>query len=103
MNTPQDNSYAISANRLHDGIVVYLAQNHQWSTEPSHALSIPSHEHALNILKNTPIPHDIIEPYIININSQNHTPSLFREQLRTLGPSVRKDLGRQAEKIKYGE
>jgi len=46
----------------------------------------------------------VVGPYLIDVIDDNGRPraALIREHLRTLGPSVRRDLGKQAERAGGG-
>jgi sulfite reductase (NADPH) hemoprotein beta-component len=90
----------ISANRLRDGAVVWLSAQHQWVDELRNACAFDaaqsepaklaaSQAEALNhVVAPTPRPAKIVDGLPV--------PADYRELLRSRGPSVRTDLGKQA-------
>src|ERR1700688_4119684 len=90
----------ISANRLLDGAVVWLSDQHQWVDELRDACAFDgariepaklaaSQAEALNhVVAPTPRPAKIVDGLPV--------PADYREVLRSRGPSVRTDLGKQA-------
>lgn len=92
----------ISANRLRDGIVVYLTKDNGWSESISNALVLESEKTvsaALAAAQMAEARCQIVAPYLIEIDNDSGIPrpTLFRELIRDKGPSVRPDLGKQAE------
>lgn len=93
--------HIISANRLSDGAVVWLGQDHQWVDRlslagtfdevglPDAQASAKGAELANLIVAATALPATIKDGLPV--------PDDYREQLRSLGPSIRTDLGKQAE------
>ena len=93
----------VTANRLADGLVVFLTANDAWSealadariaTDGSAAASLmTSAESALNARL-------VVGPYLIDVQETptGIAPVQLRERIRAAGPTVRSDLGRQAEK-----
>ena len=43
--------------------------------------------------------HEVVDPYLIDIEQEGAVlrPTKYREAIRCLGPTIRKDLGKQAE------
>ncbi|MDP6343776.1 MAG: DUF2849 domain-containing protein [Alphaproteobacteria bacterium] len=92
---------AVTANRLHDGFVVYLSADGGWSEriadcrlardgdEERRLLAAAEQDAALG---------RVIGPYTfaVEVSERQIRPLGQREILRTLGPSVRTDLGYQA-------
>ncbi|WP_092143511.1 DUF2849 domain-containing protein [Cupriavidus sp. YR651] len=92
--------HLISANRLHDGAVVWLDANHNWvealaeacAFDDTHVdsakIAAGTAEAANLVVSPTPQPARIVDGLPIPVD--------YREQLRSRGPSVRTDLGKQA-------
>ena len=91
----------ISANRLGDGLVVYLKRDNGWSEYISDA-QVYSDEAASDAALRKA--HDaeeaciIVNPYLICIdeNGAQYNPTKYRELIRAMGPTVKLDLGKQA-------
>jgi hypothetical protein len=92
----------VTANRLGDGRVVYLDAEDRWSpslreaalaegAEAAEALLAKAEQHAREAI--------VVGPYLIAVHAGESglEPSRFREVIRALGPSVRSDLGYQAQ------
>ena len=91
----------ISANRLGDGIVVYLTANGDWSERIANAHVIDGQdrgEAALSQSCDAVKACLIIDPYSIDIDDSDGEirPTRNRELIRALGPTVRLDIGKQA-------
>ena len=92
----------LTANHLLSGEVVYLAEGELWATKIADALVAASAEEA-SWLESAGLravaAQTVVEPYLIDVAGKDGgiEPVRFREKLRTLGPSVRPDLGKQAE------
>ena len=91
----------ISANRLDDGIVVYLAADGGWTERIANAHVIDDQdqsEAALSQAGDAVKACLIVDPYAIDIDVSNGeiTPTLNRELIRAMGPTVRLDIGKQA-------
>jgi len=92
---------AITANRLLDGFVIYLTADGRWSEHLSDA-AVAATESELSALQATAERHAregrVIGPYVfaVEVGGDGPLPLGQRETLRTLGPSVRTDLGYQA-------
>ena len=98
----------VIANRLSDGLVVFLAaepgsQVGVWKLrldEASVAQDDPRAEALLAIgLAEARDEHRVIDPYLIEVErtASGLRPTRYREVIRCLGPTVRLDLGKQAE------
>ena len=90
----------MTANRLADGIVVFLG-THGWVEEIAHATVAASDDQAkaLDALgKQAVAVNEVVDAYLIDVTKAEGVirPIKLREYLRTLGPSVRTDLGKQA-------
>lgn len=94
-------SYAISANRLTDGVVVFLGQV-SWVESLASAERFAKRdaaESALDTRASADVRRNIIvEPLIFDIREQAGVieASHIREAIRAQGPSIRTDLGKQA-------
>lgn len=89
---------AITANRLQDGEVVYLAANGVWSTSFADAV-IAADEGNLKILienaSSSALSNKVIDPVAIDTVVDGHpSPASLREKIRLCGPTVRPDLAR---------
>lgn len=99
----KDAPKAISANRLGDGVVVFLDEQGNWSESLNRATvaTTPEHEQQiLEIAKLSEKDNKVVEPYLFDVkyNGSHIVPTHIREFMRNQGPSVRKDLGKQAER-----
>src|SRR5579885_671413 len=88
------------ANRLRDGRVVYLGSD-GWATEIG-AAEIAASDAAAEALQARARQSigqcEIVDPYLIEVVERDGvlSPVDWRERIRTLGPTVRPDLGYQA-------
>jgi hypothetical protein len=91
----------MTANRLADGEVVFLATR-GWVEEIDRATLAVSEEQtkALEALgKQAVAVNEVVDAYLVEVVNEEGgrvRPLKLREYLRTLGPSVRTDLGKQA-------
>jgi hypothetical protein len=91
----------VSANRLDDGIVVYLATGDRWvenisdaevfEDKPAQAAGVARGAEAA--AKNLVV--DIL-PVDVEITPRGPRPKLIRDRIRAAGPTVRLDHGKQA-------
>lgn len=92
--------HLISANRLHDGAVVWLDSRYQWveALEHAHVFSDDALEAAQHAAQAAVANNEIVDPVpqAAEATERGIVPTTFREQLRARGPSVRTDLGKQA-------
>jgi hypothetical protein len=92
----------VTANRLRDGIVVFLNRSGQWSEridEATLALE-PEAARALETRAKADEAGCVVTgSYLIDAERQEGRirAAHIRERMRTLGPTVRHDLGKQAE------
>lgn len=90
----------ISANRLGDGLVVYLTANDTWSEWISRS-EIANDEAAADALlvraKRAETNRLIVDPYLVDVAEIDGQvrPTRYRELIRATGPSVRPDLSKQ--------
>ena len=99
---------AVTANRLTDGVVVYLTPNDDWAETPAQAdwASDPQDQEALLERAQAFAGTTVVAPYLFQVTPQadgTPRPSHMKEVMRAKGPSVRPDLGKQAEASKHAE
>ncbi len=98
---------ALTANRLKDGLVVFMTDGGAWSPWIEDSAIVTSKETALELEGKGNIAakaNVVVGPYLIDVVDDNGRPraALIREHIRTLGPTVRTDLGKQAERAAGG-
>jgi hypothetical protein len=92
----------ITANRLADGLVVFLDAEGEWS-EDFHRGAIladpAAREEALARAAASAAANEVVDPYPIELELRagHLAPRALRERIRASGPTVRADLGKQAE------
>lgn len=93
---------ALTANRLNDGIVVYLAADGRWSESLQDA-DVAEGKEAADALLVRAAPsvdrNEVVEPYLFEVSPEDEGIRAIsvREIIRQAGPTVRRDLGKQAE------
>ena len=90
---------AITANRLEDGAVVYLDRNGQWTAQLGEAARYDGEAGEAALVEAKMRATEIADIYLIELG-ENGAPSgraSLRETIRQAGPTVRLDLGYQAE------
>ena len=93
---------AVTANRLLDGEVVYFTAEGCWS-EDFTAAAIAHGKDSADALLEQAMPsvaaREVIGPYLFEVREESSGahPVSVREVIRMKGPSVRLDLGKQAE------
>ena len=98
----------VIANRLSDGLVVFLAAEPGstrgvWKLRLEQATVVQDDARAESILSlglaSAHERHEVIDPYLIEVEqtAAGLRPTKYRELIRALGPTVRQDLGKQAE------
>ncbi len=98
----QDGSLkAITANRLRDGVVVFLGPGAVWveSFADAALFAGPDADPALAAAKGQAEREQFgVDIYAFDVEEENGVtvPVKMRERIRALGPSVRTDLGKQA-------
>ena len=95
-------SKIVTANRLVDGIVVYLAADGSWSERLEDAVVARDADFAeelLAIAAQAEADRLTVGAYLFDVIQieDGLLPVSAREVIRSLGPSVRGDLGKQAE------
>ncbi len=91
----------VTANRLSDGLVVYL-NGAGWSESIEDA-RIAGDDASAHLLAEAEAPEQairVVGPYLIEVDREAGVPRPVstREVIRALGPTVRPDLGKQAER-----
>ena len=103
----KDIRQVLTANLLRDGLVVFMTDGAAWSPWIEDAAIVTDKAAALeldgrgNIAAKANL---VVGPYLIDVIVENGRPRAahIREHLRTLGPTVRRDLGKQAERAAGG-
>tara|TARA_R110002110_G_scaffold415612_7_gene652346 strand:+ start:152763 stop:153098 length:336 start_codon:yes stop_codon:yes gene_type:complete len=90
----------ISANRLGDGIVVYLAADDSWCEFiAGSVIALDEATAAALLVTATQAAQDqvVIDPYLIDVAEIDGEvrPTKYRELIRATGPSIRPDLSKQ--------
>jgi len=92
---------AITGNRLSDGVVVYLADDDRWTQQLCAAAQF-SDEDAPSVLAaaQTRV-REITDAYLVDLKEDAAIDDriFLRETIRSNGPTVRRDLGYQAENL----
>ena len=91
----------VTANRLLDGLVVYLATGGLWVEDVGRAQIADNDEAAKALLaagEKGVAERIVVAPYLIDVKSEGGrvTPTRYREVLRALGPSSHPEFGRLA-------
>ena len=94
-------STVITANRLHDGVVVYLDRAGGWSEWIDDARVARTPEDGKKLLAVAEGPDQgtrVVGPYLMDVieDGGRPRPASNREIIRAKGPTVRTDLGKQA-------
>jgi len=98
----------VLASRLGDGRVVFLAKESaagsvEWASLIQDAAVADDEASAGELLSigeaDAEARHLVVDPYLIDVEGEGATlkPTKYREEIRALGPTIRKDLGKQAE------
>ncbi len=90
----------ITANRLTDGVVVFQTAD-GWSEDFNRAAVCADPQatsSALERAKQDEASNIVVDPYAVTVAERNgHTaPKALREAIRAAGPTIRRDLGKQA-------
>ena len=91
----------VTANRLTDGVVVFQTADEGWSEDFNRAAVLPDPNvtaDALKRAKQDEANNIVVEPYAIVVEERNGhlAPKALREAIRATGPTIRRDLGKQA-------
>ena len=92
----------ITANRLTDGVVVFQTADESWSEDFNRAAVLPDPQataSALKRAKQDETNNIVVEPYAVPVEERNghFAPKALREAIRATGPTIRRDLGKQAQ------
>lgn len=97
----------VIASRLSDGIVVFLskasAESVAWTPRLENAEVAADDARAAELLgfveADAKTQTEVVDPYLIDVEEQDGQlrPTKYREMIRCLGPTIRTDLGKQAE------
>ncbi|MDR3519141.1 MAG: DUF2849 domain-containing protein [Azospirillaceae bacterium] len=90
-------SKAITANRVQDGVTIWVGPDENWVERIADAAVFDdvSAETVLRAVKARGGTGFVVDPYVIEVttNREGPFPVRYREQIRARGPSVRSDLG----------
>jgi hypothetical protein len=91
----------ITANRLTDGVVVFQTIDDSWSEDFNRAAVLPDPQATASALaraKQDEANNIVVEPYAVVVEERNghFAPKALREAIRAAGPTIRRDLGKQA-------
>jgi len=82
----------VTANRLHDGAVVYLGADKDWTRNVESGLVADSNdtEQLLAVAEQAAQDQIVVAPYLIEVEvvANSIRPIRFREQIRAKGPSI---------------
>lgn len=97
------NPITFTANRLLDGEAVWLAANGRWVDHVEAAWAVDTvadKERAAAMAAKGDADNHIVEPYAIDVNVTGGAvwPTKYREVIRAKGPTIRLDLGKQADR-----
>ena len=92
----------ITANRLADGVVVFQTLDSSWSEDFNRAQVLNdagATAAALARAKEDEAANLVVEPYAVPVEIRNGhvAPKALREAIRAAGPTIRRDLGKQAQ------
>lgn len=87
----------IIANRLDDGLTVFLADGRHWVENIDDGVLIEAEADKDRLLSQAKTDEQncrVIDPYLIDVTSDDGRlrPAVYREEIRAFGPSVRTDL-----------
>jgi hypothetical protein len=95
-------SEIVTANRLADGVVVFQDASGGWAEDFACAAvnaDPAALQAALALAAESVARCEIVDPYAVAVELRNghYAPKALREAIRASGPTVRRDLGKQAE------
>jgi len=90
---------AVTGNRLTDGVVVYLSSNGAWTERLSDARLLADEDADAVLAEAQKRVTEIASAYLITAEEGGRAGGreIIRETIRNSGPTVRTDLGKQAE------
>ncbi|MBL6928869.1 MAG: DUF2849 domain-containing protein [Rhodospirillales bacterium] len=88
-----DTLQALTANRLIDGLVVYLTETGEWSTRVDDAALVPAETGEIVLAatgEQAVSTNHVVAPYLIDVETGGGevNPTRFRERIRAFGPTV---------------
>lgn len=92
----------LTANRLSDGIAVWLGADHSWCETISEA-ELAANETTIEKLERAGkaafLKNEVVDVNLIDVEMSGGAivPVRLRERIRAAGPTIRPDLGKQAE------
>jgi hypothetical protein len=91
----------VIANRLRDGVVVFLAPDSGWAEYVDGAHVADGEQEALELLdrgRQAEARQEVVGAELIPVSTTSGrvTPDQNRDRIRAMGPTVRRDLGKQA-------
>jgi len=91
----------VTANRLIDGIVVFLDPQLRWVDAYAQAAiftDAAAKADAMSAAKRSESLNEVVEPYFVEVVARGGglAPKSLREEIRANGPTIRTDLGKQA-------
>ena len=91
----------ITANRLTDGVVVFQTADASWSEDFNRSAVLPDPEAtaaALKRAKQDEANNLVVDAYAVVVEERNghFAPKALREAIKAAGPTIRRDLGKQA-------
>ena len=95
-------SQIVTANRLADGVVVFQDAGGGWAEDFALAAvyaDAAALEAALALGAEAVALSQVVDPYAVEVEWRNghYAPKTLREAIRASGPTVRRDLGKQAQ------
>lgn len=89
----------VTANNLQDGAVVYLSDDDQWTLQPTNAARFEDGDAEIVLAAAQSRIEEITDAYLVSVDRAGEITGreTLRETIRKAGPSVRQDLGAQAE------
>src|SRR5579863_4134418 len=91
----------ITANRLADGVVVFLSGDGSWSEDFNRAAVMGDAQATAGALaraREDEANNLVVDAYAVPVEERNGhlAPKALREAIRAAGPTIRRDLGKQA-------
>jgi hypothetical protein len=91
----------ITANRLTDGVVVFQTADDSWTEDFNRAAVLPDTQataEGLKRAKQDEANNIVVDAYAVAVEERNGhlAPKALREAIRAAGPTIRRDLGKQA-------
>jgi Protein of unknown function (DUF2849) len=91
----------ITSNRLVDGVVVFQSADGSWSEDFNRAAVLADAQataDALTRAKRDEANNLVVDAYAVPVEERNghFAPKALREAIRAAGPTIRRDLGKQA-------